>query len=208
MRAATLMLALLAVGCAKNVDPDDPKTWGSRKVIWLFVAPEKELKDACAQGTMPQSVTDAARTGGVNLPRRFNAVDVLIPKELLDKPAAREERPRLPYSCVSRLFFEHDVKHGGHDVTVIKLKKSAGESAVFRSLQPFKIVEIRDRDHGGKEPYPFSNSVLALPTAERELHETGPIVRSFPPASFLGVTYKVVFLFGTIRIDPDIECKP
>ncbi|MGH9313114.1 MAG: hypothetical protein ACRD1S_07935, partial [Vicinamibacterales bacterium] len=183
MRAAAVVLAALTVGCGvKNVKPDDPKTWGDRKDVWIFVAPEKELRDACASDVMPPTVIEAARKRSgdpVALPKKFDNVDVLVPQELVTgKPD--EKRTLLPYSCVEKTFFSHEKSHRLHKHTVIKLHKRRGETVRYRALEPFRIESIEERKRPLKKLDVFSPTVLPLPTPEREEHPTGPIVRTFP----------------------------
>jgi hypothetical protein len=211
MRAAAVLLAVLTLGCktTKNVNPDDPKTWGPKKPVWVFVAPKMELQYACANDSIPPAVTKAAASrpsGAVPLPTKFDKDDILVPEELLtgDK---KESKPRLPYSCTGRNtddFFEHRSSHAHHNETLIRLKKQLGDSALFRSVEKFIIHEIKDRDHGGKEPYPFNKKVLNPPTIEKDEHDTGPIVTT---PSISGTFYKVILIIRGYPIDPDIECR-
>jgi hypothetical protein len=197
-----LLVAASTFGCAKTgVDVRDPKTWGPRKTVWVYVAPLRELGDACLKGTLPPSVVKALSGlgGGAPVPTRFEPVDVLVPEELL---TGDPSDPRIPFSCTEEEgLFLHRAGHGEHDKTLIKLQKNAAESAVFRSSEKFSLARLEGRDN----PFPFDPTVLKVPTAENTLHETGPIVTDI--GLFQKRKYKFTLRMRGYTIDPDLECR-
>ena len=201
-RAVALMLTACTLGCAKTgVDTKDPTTWGPRIAVWVYVAPLRELSDACLKGSLPASVVKALSGlgGGAPVPTKFEPVDVLVPDELL---TGESSQPRIPFSCTEQEgFFLHRAGHGEHGKTLIKLKKNAAESALFRSPEKFSLARL----DGGENPFPFDPIVLKVPTGENTQHETGPIVIDI--GFFQKRKYKFTLRIRGYTIDPDLECR-
>jgi hypothetical protein len=197
-----LLAAASTFGCAKTgVDVRDPKTWGPRKTVWVYVAPLRELSDACLKGALPPSVVKALTGlgGGVQVPAKFESVDVLVPEELL---IGDSSEPRIPFSCTEEEgLFLHRAGHGEHSKTLIRLQKNAAESALFRSSEKFSLARLEGREN----PFPFHPSVLKVPTAEATQIETGPIV--IDVGLFQRKKYKFTLRIRGYTIDPDLECR-
>ncbi|HEX2446528.1 MAG TPA: hypothetical protein VHJ77_21445 [Vicinamibacterales bacterium] len=194
-----LMLAALTLGCAKmGVDTKDPRTWGPRKTVWVYVAPLHELGEACLNGTLPPTAVKAVSGLGDGAPTKFEPVDVLVPEELL---TGELSRPRIPFSCVDKEFSLHG--GGDHPKTLIKLKKNPAESAVFRSSEKsFRLAGLKGEEGNA---FPFDPNVLRLPTSENTQHETGPIVIDI--GLFEKKKYKFTLRIKGYPVDPDLECR-
>jgi hypothetical protein len=195
-----LLAAASTFGCARaGVDTKDPRTWGERKTVWVYVAPLRELSDACLKGSLPPTVVKAVSGLGGGAPTKFEPVDVLVPEELLTGDTSE---PRMPFSCTEEEgLFLHRAGHGEHSKTLIKLQKNAAESALFRSSEKFSLARLEGREN----PFPFDQSVLKVPTAENTQHETGPIVIDI--GFFQKKTYKFTLRIRGYTIDPDLECR-
>jgi hypothetical protein len=227
--AALTLTALTFAGCGvKPIDPTFEPSWGAKTEVWFYVASRDDLSAACRDGVLPRSVVTAAANARppVTLTRnRFDKVDILVPEDYV---MSSSTDPLKPYSCVGGVFFEHDDPKGKHEETVVKLSLKSATHLEYRSITPFKVLELKpvpstaptkttagasQRPAPVAPAFPFFVHNLKLPTEAVTTQKTGPIDFSLNRVGLheLRIRYKAVFevmISGTwVKIDPDIECR-
>jgi hypothetical protein len=126
--------------------------------------------------------TEACKQG------KYSPVDILV---ITGQPQ--------PWSCVDTVFFRHDENHPLHCKTIVVLGTVSQNQVIWESSAPFTVQGIA-LEEGNGPANPFQS--YKVPSGVAIQHKSGPIV-----GDAVDSRYKVSFLIGGLKVDPDIQCR-